>query len=266
MISVIHPTSHFGPTGSSAGSRVGPTFPGFTGQTALMASHDQISDLYRRRSSGYTHHVSNSASWLGGISGVSAETAPQPPSQPQPQRAVSSRSLSSYSSVSTMVTPVSTSVAGSNRLGAAPSNVAKSRGPTTRGLMAPPPGKDFSKPLFVDCSIEYELPNAPKIPKNSLPILMVDQRYQQKQKQRQQQQQQQQLLMNIKNKEANKVNSRCKNPNCHCQKQVLKTGMKRSYSNAMGSQQPQYFKLPQQQQQQQQQLQQHKNHQQHHPG
>ena len=267
MISVIHPTSHFGPTGSSAGSRVGPTFPGFTGQTALMASHDQISDLYRRRSSGYTHHVSNSsASWLGGISGVS-ETVPQPPSQQPPQRAVSSRSLSSYSSVSTMVTPVSASLAGSNRIGAAPANVAKSRGPTTRGLMAPPPGKDFSKPLFVDCSIEYELPNAPKIPKNSLPILMVDQRYQQKQKQRQQQQQQ--LLMNIKNKEANKVNSiRCKNPNCHCQKQVnsstLKTGMKRSYSNAMGSQQPQYFKLPQQQQQQQQQLQ--KNHQQHHPG
>merc|ERR1711976_702056 len=70
--------------------------------------------------------------------------------------------------------------------------------------------------------------------------------------------------MNIKNKEANKVNSRCKNPNCHCQKQELKTGMKRSYSNAMGQQQPQYFKL-QQQQQQQQQLQQQKNQQQHHP-
>lgn len=33
--------------------------------------------------------------------------------------------------------------------------------------------KEFSKPLFVDCSIEYELPNAPKIPKNSEPILMI---------------------------------------------------------------------------------------------
>ena len=35
------------------------------------------------------------------------------------------------------------------------------------------PGKDYFKPLFVDCSIEYELPNAPKIPKNSEPILMI---------------------------------------------------------------------------------------------
>merc|ERR1712066_1128661 len=42
-----------------------------------------------------------------------------------------------------------------------------------RGLMAPPAGKDLSSPLFVDCSIEYELPNAPRIPKNSLPILMI---------------------------------------------------------------------------------------------
>lgn len=33
--------------------------------------------------------------------------------------------------------------------------------------------KDFTKQLFVDCSIEYELPNAPKIPKNSQPILMI---------------------------------------------------------------------------------------------
>merc|ERR1712011_31083 len=33
--------------------------------------------------------------------------------------------------------------------------------------------KDFTKTLFVDCSIEYELPNAPKIPKNSDPILMI---------------------------------------------------------------------------------------------
>lgn len=243
MISVIHPTSHFGPTGSS-GSRVGPTFPGFTGQTALMASHDQISDLYRRRGSGYTHHVSNSAaSWLGGLSGAS-EAPPSAPHQPQP-RAVSSRSLSSYSSVSTMVTPVSTSKSGSRvPTGATSSKQAPSV--QTRGLMAPPPGKDFSKPLFVDCSIEYELPNAPKIPKNSLPILMIDQRYQQKQQKRQQQQ----MLMNIKNKEASKVNSGaiCKNPSCQCQKQVLKTGMKRSFANAMGTQQPQqFYKLPQQQ-------------------
>ncbi|QQP58053.1 Uncharacterized protein FKW44_003248 [Caligus rogercresseyi] len=33
--------------------------------------------------------------------------------------------------------------------------------------------KDYSKPLYVDCSIEYELPNAPKVPKHSEPILMI---------------------------------------------------------------------------------------------
>ena len=43
--------------------------------------------------------------------------------------------------------------------------------------MAPPAGKDLSSPLFVDCSIEYELPNAPKIPKNSSPILMIHPEY-----------------------------------------------------------------------------------------
>jgi hypothetical protein len=32
----------------------------------------------------------------------------------------------------------------------------------------------------VDCSIEYELPNAPKIPKNSQPILMIPLTYQKK--------------------------------------------------------------------------------------
>ncbi|XP_040569056.1 uncharacterized protein [Lepeophtheirus salmonis] len=37
--------------------------------------------------------------------------------------------------------------------------------------------KDYSKPLFVDCSIEYELPNAPKVPKNSEPILMIHPSY-----------------------------------------------------------------------------------------
>ncbi|XP_059086384.1 uncharacterized protein LOC131883069 [Tigriopus californicus] len=43
-----------------------------------------------------------------------------------------------------------------------------------------PAGKDYSKPLFVDCSIEYDLPNAPKIPKNSDPILMIHPAYSQK--------------------------------------------------------------------------------------
>eukprot|EP00096_Caligus_rogercresseyi_P004729 TRINITY_DN1915_c0_g1_i1.p1 TRINITY_DN1915_c0_g1~~TRINITY_DN1915_c0_g1_i1.p1 ORF type:complete len:362 (-),score=96.43 TRINITY_DN1915_c0_g1_i1:574-1659(-) len=29
------------------------------------------------------------------------------------------------------------------------------------------------KPLFVDCSVEYELPNVPKVPDNSLPLLVI---------------------------------------------------------------------------------------------
>jgi hypothetical protein len=46
---------------------------------------------------------------------------------------------------------------------------------TNRSLPLPDgsSSKDFTKTLFVDCSIEYELPNAPKIPKNSAPILMI---------------------------------------------------------------------------------------------
>jgi hypothetical protein len=313
MISVIHPTSHFGPSaGAVGGSRV-PAFPGFTtGQTALMqtasSSHDQISDLYRRRSSGYTHHVSNS-SWMTTSASIAASAAtaagPTPASstsgavprgppvahsqQQQPPRAVSSRSLSSYSSVSTHTTgrqqPTLSTVVASNihpsrQQPTSSSTIASSIEVgqiKPRGLVAPPPGKDFSKPLFVDCSIEYELPNAPKIPKNSLPILMIhpgyqekkrqqiqrEQQIQQQQQQQQRQQQQQQLLMNIKNKDNIAVNNSkqtgCTAPNCHCRKIVssMKPGTKRSYSNALGSNasttttQAQFYKQQQQQQQQQ---------------
>ena len=292
MIYEIHPTSHFGPSaGAVGGSRV-PAFPGFTGQTALMqtaSSHDQISDLYRRRGSGYTHHVSNS-SWMTtsasiaasgptmasstSTSGTGRGPAAAHSQQPPPPRAVSSRSLSSYSSVSTTGRNQPTTVVASNhpRQTSSSSTASSEVGQMKpRGLMAPPPGKDFSKPLFVDCSIEYELPNAPKIPKNSLPILMIHPGYQQKkrqqiqqqqlqqQQQQQQKQQQQQLLMNIKNKDTNtSKQTGCTAPNCHCRKiQVMKPGTKRSYSNALGSNasttttQAQFYKQQQQQQQQQ---------------
>uniref|UniRef100_A0A0K2TNM1 Centrosomal and chromosomal factorlike [Ceratitis capitata] n=1 Tax=Lepeophtheirus salmonis TaxID=72036 RepID=A0A0K2TNM1_LEPSM len=58
----------------------------------------------------------------------------------------------------------------------------KSSSPTTSNTIAPINNgtliaKDYSKPLFVDCSIEYELPNAPKVPKNSEPILMIHPAY-----------------------------------------------------------------------------------------
>eukprot|EP00096_Caligus_rogercresseyi_P010014 TRINITY_DN351_c0_g1_i1.p1 TRINITY_DN351_c0_g1~~TRINITY_DN351_c0_g1_i1.p1 ORF type:complete len:380 (-),score=139.06 TRINITY_DN351_c0_g1_i1:1095-2234(-) len=56
------------------------------------------------------------------------------------------------------------------------SRSSSSQNPSSAALQA----KDYSKPLFVDCSIEYELPNAPKIPQNSQPILMIHPAYKQK--------------------------------------------------------------------------------------
>ena len=102
---------------------------------------------------------------------------------------------------------------------------------SSRGLIRPPAGKDFSKPLFVDCSIEYELPNAPKIPKNSLPILMIHPGYKQK------------MMM-----KKEQLHNQCSTPNCQCKmqpqpqqtgvqhqvKKDIKAGMKRSY-NTMNS-------------------------------
>ncbi|GAB0097576.1 Centrosomal and chromosomal factor [Sergentomyia squamirostris] len=46
---------------------------------------------------------------------------------------------------------------------------------TTRLSAAPPPQKDYSIPLHVDCSVEYELPNAAKPPAGARvePLLMI---------------------------------------------------------------------------------------------
>ena len=38
-------------------------------------------------------------------------------------------------------------------------------------------GKDICKPLHVDCSIEYDLGNQPKIPKDSAPLLIIHPAY-----------------------------------------------------------------------------------------
>merc|ERR1712115_377466 len=62
--------------------------------------------------------------------------------------------------------------------------------------------KDFTKTLFVDCSIEYELPNAPKIPKNSLSILMIHPGYKQK------------MMM-----KKEQLHNQCSTPNCQCKMQ-----------------------------------------------
>jgi len=200
MISVIHPSSsHFPAMGPVAGARVPFAHPGSypeightgfavntrstTGSNPAMTNYghqlmmaakagEQISDLYRRRDSGYTHHVSNSN--YHHIPPTAPQQVPRVAHQQQPlQRSSSSRSLSSYlqgssrnpaTSSSSSVVPV---VAGSSS-----GSLSKPKS-KPRGLMAPPAGKDLSSTLFVDCSIEYELPNAPKIPKNSAPILMI---------------------------------------------------------------------------------------------
>lgn len=41
--------------------------------------------------------------------------------------------------------------------------------------------KDLSQPLHVDCSVEYDLGNQPKIPKDSAPLLIIHPAYQQQQ-------------------------------------------------------------------------------------
>ena len=173
MISVIHPGSaHLG-VGGSRVPQFGPqmthssmgAYP--TGQSAVVSyghqlmmaakAGEQISDLYRRRDSGYTHHVST------------------PTYQPQPQ-------INPRGSMGQPSTTLSGSQSSANRSLSrylnSPSLSKKNESVITqkkpRGLVMGQNGaKDYSKPLFVDCSIEYELPNAPKIPKNSLPILMI---------------------------------------------------------------------------------------------
>jgi len=189
--------------GPVAGARVpfahpGHSHPGFPGNTGFAVSSttnhttgsnpamnsyshqlmmaakagEQISDLYRRRDSGYTHHVSNSN--YHHIPQATAAPQVQQSRGAQQQQSLqrsSSRSLSSYlqgnqGNPGPSSSPVIVSTGSSSNSLSKP----KSK---PRGLMAPPAGKDLSTTLFVDCSIEYELPNAPKIPKNSAPILMV---------------------------------------------------------------------------------------------
>ena len=156
---------------------------------------------------------------------------------------------SSYQSNFIMGTPQSQS-----RRSSAPTTAAAAPAPTSMK-------KDYSTPLFVDCSIEYDLSNAPKIPKNSAPILMIDPRYQKRQQQiqhqmqqqqRQQQQQQhhqqqQQLLSKAPNPSFPSV---CNVKNCQCvqqrryqmqQEMMLRqrSAVKRSYRTFQQQQQQQ---------------------------
>ena len=228
MISVIHPAAnHFPNMGS---------MPMLTGQTAAQAvmgnpygvpfKADQISSvdvLYRRRGSGYTH-LSNSWNTSTGVNMKNAVSTTTSRSLSNYQPAAARQHQAAQSAVNPNPAQTSNSSRGQQQQVVAPVAVKSS----SRGLIRPPAGKDFSKPLFVDCSIEYELPNAPKIPKNSLPILMIHPGYKQK------------MMM-----KKEQLHNQCSTPNCQCkmqppvqqQQQVkkdIKAGMKRSY-NTMNS-------------------------------
>lgn len=224
MISVIHPSSHFM---GGAGARVPPSFPaqgmmasnsaGFTnmatgptmsnyGHQLMMAkASEPIS--YRRLDSGYTHHVSNSSSGDYQL-------------RPAQARSSSSRSLStSYKKVAST---------GSVR------QQQQQPQQRSRGLVLPPHGsssssKDYSKPLFVDCSIEYELPNAPKIPKNSQPILMIHPGYK--------------ARLQPQKKECHQRGACQCNTHSQPAQQPKRTAVKRSYATAMTND---FYKLHQQ--------------------
>ena len=206
-----------------------------TGQTAAQAvmgnpygvpfKADQISSvdvLYRRRGSGYTH-LSNSWNTSTGVNMKNAVSTTTSRSLSNYQPAAARQHQAAQSAVNPNPAQTSNSSRGQQQV-VAPVAVKSS----SRGLIRPPAGKDFSKPLFVDCSIEYELPNAPKIPKNSLPILMIHPGYKQK------------MMM-----KKEQLHNQCSTPNCQCkmqppvqqQQQVkkdIKAGMKRSY-NTMNS-------------------------------
>ena len=224
MISVIHPAAnHFPNMGSMPVLTAGQTAP-VMGPYGAPLKADQISSdvLYRRRGSGYTH-LSNS--WTN--QAVNMKNAVS--------TTTSSRSLSNYHAAPRPAAAVNTLPATSGSRVVRQAQPPQQQQPqpvksSSRGLIRPPAGKDFSKPLFVDCSIEYELPNAPKIPKNSLPILMIHPGYKQKMMMKKEQQQQASA-------------AQCSTPNCQCKmqhqivpnvKKDIKAGMKRSY-NTMNS-------------------------------
>ena len=208
MISVIHPitNSSFGGV-SNHHHRAG----GYYNHPAMATATVDSMISFQNRSRGYTHHVASQGVLNWG--------------QQQEQHQQQSRAVNQQSSRSSSSLSISTSA-----------SKLSGEGPIQK--------KDFSKPLFVDCSIEYELPNAPKIPKNSLPILMIHpgfiqdsaKKVHQQQRSYQQQAQQQKI---------------CSVPNCQCK---IKAGSKRSYSNAMNgnnSNNDFYQQHLQQQQQQQ---------------
>jgi len=160
MISVINP-SQFG------------AFPRSSGVV-------QYPDFYSSLAYHMNTERQSSNSMGGGVSSSSGTTTSTTSSTGVP------RGITQYPNPSSTSSNARFFEATSGRLPIASSSTSSSSSSSTssdpppRGLVHSNPSKDYSKPLFVDCSIEYELPNAPKIPKNSQPILMIHPTYQKK--------------------------------------------------------------------------------------
>ena len=102
--------------------------------------------------------------------------------------AQSSALSNSSPSTSVAVIPSSSSSLSTSSLGSSSSGMTKQdwsgQEDMSRGEGGPPRvrypagGHATSKPLFVDCSVEYELPKMAKIPPDSLPLLMIHPKWQ----------------------------------------------------------------------------------------
>ena len=108
------------------------------------------------------------------------------------------------------------------------------------------------KPLYVDCSVEYELPMVPKIPSDSQPLLVIHPGWAQKRRvtrsssqQRMLAEQQQRVALQHHQHhylQAMQSMQDCSNP--HQTANSTTTSRKRSYQQAVSSQQPQIQSQP----------------------
>ncbi|XP_040568567.1 uncharacterized protein [Lepeophtheirus salmonis] len=208
MLSVIHPSStqHIGGTFRSMNSSYPSSesvfgFPSSSNPSVISSSScNKYNNPLKWATPAVGHH-SQQLQWPGVVASTTSSSSPYL-FQQTPQYSNSSTvfggesahhpSFKFYNYMSPCRSTSNSIVAPSNHQSttttAANNNSSSLSSSRNRGESRCSPGmistqspKDYSKPLFVDCSIEYELPNAPKIPKNSEPILMIHPAYKQPQ-------------------------------------------------------------------------------------
>ncbi|CAB4064578.1 unnamed protein product [Lepeophtheirus salmonis] len=176
MLSVIHPSStqHIGGTFRSMNSSYPSSesvfgFPSSSNPSVISSSScNKYNNPLKWATPAVGHH-SQQLQWPGVVASTTSSSSPYL-FQQTPQY---SNTPSNHQSTTTTAANNNSSSLSSSR------NRGESR--CSPGMISTQSPKDYSKPLFVDCSIEYELPNAPKIPKNSEPILMIHPAYKQPQ-------------------------------------------------------------------------------------